>query len=193
LVDLGVGRRAVDVRLEFGRLHSLHRGVYAVGHRALTVESRWMAAVLAGGPGAVLSHRTAGQLWGLVPRSGAVPEITRPKRSRIRPGIRTHCVALQPDEIEVENGIPVTSAARTQFDLAAVLSRREMERVMNEAEVRGLTSRLSLPHLLERYPGRRGNAVLRDLLADKEPGGITRNDFEERFVALLDAHRLPRP
>jgi very-short-patch-repair endonuclease len=100
---------------------------------------------------------------------------------------------LKADEVEVENGIPVASASRTQFDLAAVLSRREMERVMNEAEVRGLTSRLSLPHLLERYPGRRGNATLRELLADEEPGGITRNDFEERFVAFLDAYELPRP
>lgn len=93
----------------------------------------------------------------------------------------------------MEAGIPVTSVSRTQFDLAATLPRRQMERVMNEAEVRGLTSRLSLPHLLERYPGRRGNATLRELLADEAPGGITRNDFEEDFVAFLDAYRLPRP
>jgi very-short-patch-repair endonuclease len=159
----------------------------------MTVEARWMAAVLAGGPGAVLSYRTAGQLWGLVPRSGAVPEITRPRGFRGRQGIRAHCAVLRSDEIEVENRIPVTSAARTQFDLAAVLSRRQMERVMNEAAVRGLTSRLSLPHLLERYPRRRGNAMLRELLADDEPEGITRNDFEERFVAFLDGHGLPRP
>jgi very-short-patch-repair endonuclease len=152
-----------------------------------------MAAVLAGGEGAVLSHLTAGQLWGLVPRSGAMPEITRPKASGGRPGIRAHCIALRPDEVEVEAGIPVTSAVRTQFDLAGVLSRRAMERVMNEAAVRGLTSRLSLPHLLERYPGRRGNSTLRELLADKEPSGITRNDFEEAFVAFLDAHEFPRP
>jgi very-short-patch-repair endonuclease len=193
LLGLGMERRGVQRRLEAGRLRSLHVGVYAVGHQALTVESRWVAAVLAGGPNAVLSYRTAGQLWGIFPRSGAVPEITRPKTFRPRPGIRAHRVALSPDEIEVENGIPVTSASRTQLDLAAVLSRRQMERVLNEAQVLGLTSRLSLPHLLERYPGRRGNAILRELLSDKEPGGITRNDFEERFVAFLDANGLPRP
>ena len=102
-------------------------------------------------------------------------------------------MVLAPDEVEVEVGIPVTSAVRTLFDLATVLSRRQMERAMNEAEVRGLTSRLSLPQLLERYPRRRGNGVLRELLATKEPGGITRNDFEESFVAFLDAHGLPRP
>ncbi len=193
LRDLGVSGTAIDIRLESARLHPLHRGVYAVGHRVLTVEGHWMAAVLAGGPGAVLSYRSAGQLWGLVPRSGAVSEITRSKACRARPGIRAHRMALRQDEIEVEAGIPVTSVARTQFDLAGVLPRRQMERVVNEAEVRGLTSRLSLPHLLERYPGRRGNRTLRQLLADGEPGGITRNEFEERFVAFLDAHALPRP
>ncbi len=96
------------------------------------------------------------------------PEVARPTICR-RPGITIVRTELQADEIEVENGIPVTSAARTQFDLSAVLSRREMERVMNEAVVRELTSRLSLPHLLKRYPRRRGNAMLRELLAEQEP------------------------
>jgi len=190
---VGLTDSAIESRLRRGSLLRLHRGAYAVGYWALTVEARWMAAVLAGGDGAVLSHRTTGQLWGLLPRSGAVPEITRPKASRRRPGIQAHHAVLRADEIEVEIGIPVTSASRTQFDLAAILSRREMERVLNEAAVRGLTSRLSVVHLMERYPGRRGNATLRKLLADKEPVGITRNDFEERFVAFLDAYELPRP
>jgi hypothetical protein len=152
-----------------------------------------MAAVLALGPKAVMSHRSAAQLWGLMPRSPIAPEVTRPGFVRTRAGLVIHRSTLRSDEIEVELGIPVTSASRTQFDLAGLLSRRQMERVMNEAKVRGLTSRLSLPHLLERYPGRRGNAMLRELPADKEPGGITRNDFEERFVAFLDGHALPRP
>jgi very-short-patch-repair endonuclease len=128
-----------------------------------------------------------------MPRSPIAPEVTRPGFVRTQAGLVVHRSVLRSDEVEVENRIPVTSASRTQFDLAAVLSRRQMERVMNEAKVRRLTSRLSLPHLLERYPGRRGNATLRELLADKEPGGITRNDFEESFVAFLDAHALPRP
>jgi very-short-patch-repair endonuclease len=189
----GVRTDSIDGRISRGVLHRLHRGVYAVGHRALTVEARWMAAVLAFGPEAVMSHRSAAQLWGLMPRSPIAPEVTRPGFVRTRAGLVVHRSVLRSDEIELESRIPVTSAARTQFDLAGMLSRRQMERVMNEAKVRGLTSRLSLPHLLERYPGRRGNATLRELLADKEPGGITRNDFEERFVAFLDAHGLPRP
>lgn len=87
----------------------------------------------------------------------------------------------------------MTSVSRTLFDLAAVLVRRQLERAMSEAEVRQLTDRLSLSDLMDRYPRRRGSANLRALLAAKTPGGITRNEFEERFVALLDAQGLPRP
>jgi very-short-patch-repair endonuclease len=100
---------------------------------------------------------------------------------------------LPTDEFEVVDGIPVTSVSRTLFDLAAVQTERQLERAMNEAKVRRLTSQLSLPQLLERYPRRRGAVNLRGLLGSKRPGGITRNDFEERFVAFLDANGLPRP
>jgi len=90
-------------------------------------------------------------------------------------------------------GIPVTSVARTQFDLAGVLSKRGLERAMHEAEVRQLTDRLSLPDLLARYPRRRGAANLRALLGAKTPAGITQTELEERFVEFLDAYGLPRP
>ncbi len=90
-------------------------------------------------------------------------------------------------------GIAVTSVSRTLFDLAAVQTERQLERAMNEAKVRRLASRLSLPQLLERYPRRRGAAKVRGLLVSRRPGGITRNDFEELFVAFLDANGLPRP
>ena len=89
--------------------------------------------------------------------------------------------------------VPVTSPFRTIFDLAAVGSKREVERAFHEAEVRQLTDRVSLPQLLARYPGRRGAAVLRDVLGGAEPAGVTQNDFEELFVDFLDAHGLPRP
>ncbi len=153
-----------------------------------------MAAVLAGGPGAVLSHRSAGVLWGLL-AAGAWPvEITRPGGSRARrPGIVAHETRLAADEVGTELGIPVTSPFRTLFDLAGVLDKRQLERATNEADVRRLLDRVSLPQLLERHPGRRGVAKLRTLLAKRGPGGITRNDFEEAFVALLDADGLPRP
>jgi hypothetical protein len=152
-----------------------------------------MAAVLASGPGAVLSHRTAGQLRGIVPRAPIEPEVSRPTTFKARPGIVAHCASLPEDEFGEIRGIPVTSLSRTLFDLAAVLPRRGVERALNEAEVRGLTDRLSVPDLMARYPRRRGSATLRELLASKAPADITRNDFEELFVGFLDAHGLPRP
>jgi very-short-patch-repair endonuclease len=97
------------------------------------------------------------------------------------------------DERVVVDGIPVTSPFRTVFDLATVLKLRELERAWHEAEVRGLRDRVSLPMLLERYPGRRGARNLRSLLEAAEPAGFTRNDFEETFVALVDAYGLRRP
>jgi len=93
----------------------------------------------------------------------------------------------------VVDGIPVTSVFRTIFDLAAVLDLRGLERAFHEAEVRGLTDRVSLPVLLERYPGRRGTRNLRAILGSEEPVAITRNDFEEAFLALVEAYGLPRP
>jgi very-short-patch-repair endonuclease len=97
------------------------------------------------------------------------------------------------DEVTEVDGISVTSVFRTVFDLAAVASKREVERAFHETEVRQLTDRVSLPRLLERYPGRRGAATVRKILASREPAGITQNDFEELFVAFLDTHEIPRP
>jgi very-short-patch-repair endonuclease len=110
-----------------------------------------------------------------------------------RDGIVSHRGGLREDEWLVEEGIPVTSPFRTIFDLAAVASVREVERALHEAEVREMTDRVSLPMLMERYPGRRGMRVLRELLGSDEPVGITRNDFEEALVAFVDTYGLPRP
>jgi very-short-patch-repair endonuclease len=152
-----------------------------------------MAAVLAGGPRATLSHGSAASLWALIAPSGAV-EVTRPTKARPRSGIRVHRSLVPADERTVVDGIPVTTMPRTILDLAAVLPGRGLERVMSEAEVLGLTDPLSLPELLARYPRRRGAAALRTVLGDETARrGITRSELEERFVALLDAHLLPRP
>ncbi len=152
-----------------------------------------MAATLAYGPEAVLSHRSAGQIWGLLPRRPSLPEVSRLGFARQRSGIRCHRSSLPPDEVDELSGIPVTSVFRTLLDLAGVLSKRELERAWNEIEVRQLTDRLSLPQLLARHPRRRGAGTLRGLLGGDAPGGITRNDFEELFVTFLDAYGLPRP
>jgi very-short-patch-repair endonuclease len=122
-----------------------------------------------------------------------VPEVTRAGFFRQRQGIFCHRAEVPPDERGELVGIPVTSVARTQFDLAAVLPKRGLERAMHEAEVKGLTDRLSLWELLERYPRRRGAANLRAVLGAKTPAGITQSELEELFVVFLDEYRLPRP
>ena len=191
LLPLGVSARAIDQRMG-RRLHPVHRGVYAVGFPALRIESRWMAAVLAAGPDAVLSHHVASQLWGLVNRSGRIPEVTRPAYFRSHSRIRGHRSTVPADERAVVEGIPVTTVPRTVLDLEAVASRRQVERALNEVEVQGLTDRLSIPDLLDRYPRRRGSAVLRGILAEGvEAQGVTKRELEERFVGLIDSHGLP--
>ena len=100
---------------------------------------------------------------------------------------------LPPDERTMVDGVPVTTVPRTIFDVAALGDRREAERAFHEAEVRGLTDRLSLPDLLDRYPGRAGAPLLRELLGIGADGGATANDFEAVFADLLERHRLPRP
>lgn len=192
LRELGYGDGWIEKRVGRGLLLPLHRGVYAVGHRVLSRDGRWMAAVLASGPEAVLSHRSAAQAWGLLRWSGEI-EVTRPDQFRKRQGIWAHRALVQDDEREVVDGIPVTGPFRTIFDLAAVVGKRELERAWHEALVRELRGKVSLPVLLERYPGRRGVQSLRALLESNEPETVTRNDFEEAFLALIDAYGLLRP
>jgi very-short-patch-repair endonuclease len=194
LLKLGLTESMIKTRRRHGALHRLHHGVFAYGHRSITAESRWMAATLAYGPHAVLSHRSAGHLWGLVPRARIAPEVTRPGRARKRPHLVVHEAVLPADEMGRRWGIPVTSVARTMLDLAATRPEREVERAWNEMEVREYRHSLSIPDLLKRYPGRKGSTVLARL-ADRKtlPVGITRNDFEESFLALIDRHGLPRP
>lgn len=193
LLDVGMSREAIATRLERRHLHEVHLGVYVVGARRISRKGRWMAAVLAGGEGAVLSHRSAARFWRLLPPAAEWIDVIRPDRRVRRDGIVGHRAKLREDEWLIEDGIPVTSVFRTIFDLAAVVSMRELERAWHEAEVRRLTDRVSLPMLLERYPGRRGTRVLRELLGSDEPVGISRNEFEEAFLALVDACGLPRP
>jgi very-short-patch-repair endonuclease/predicted transcriptional regulator of viral defense system len=190
LLELRIGPRAIDHRLAVGRLYALHRGVFAVGHRVIGAEGRWMAAVLAAGDGAALSHRSAGALWMLRP-DGRRIDVTVPRQRRARRGVTLHVASLQEDERTVRRGIPVTTAARTLLDLAAVVPRHALERAVHEAEVQRLGDATPLPELVERHRGRRGVARLRAVL---DVGAQhTRSDLEARFLALLDDHGLPRP
>jgi very-short-patch-repair endonuclease len=194
LLALGFGRRAITGALERGRLHEVFLGVYVVGVRRISRRGRWMAATLAAGEGALLSHRSAARLWRLMPAAAERIDVTVPTGRVVRrQGIVSHESLVAEDEWVVRDGIPLTSPFRTIFDLAAAAPMREVERAFHEAEVRGFTDRVSLPALLERYPGRRGTRNLRALLESPEPIGLTRNDFEEAFLVLVDAHGLHRP
>lgn len=194
LLALGMGRGAIADRFARGLLRRVGRGVYAVGHSRQSHRSRWMTAVFSAGPGAVLSHRSAAGLWGLLPPSSIAIEVTRPTKLRSRPGLRAHRSAILPDEVALVEGIPVTGVSRMLFDLASVLSQERLEGVMNEAEVLGLTDRISVHALLERYPRRPGTVALRTILNDSEGArGVTRRELERRFAAVLASTDLPRP
>jgi very-short-patch-repair endonuclease len=191
LRTLGLGPDAIDFGLRVGRLHLLYRGVYAVGHRSITIAGWRMAAVLTFGDGAVLSHRAAAAHWQLR-RSEAI-EVTMPRTVRGRSGLLLHCLPLQPDEVTVHDGIPTTTVPRTIFDLAP-LGRRAVEKAIHEAEHRMLTDPLSLATLVNRYEHRKHTGVIRQVLDDYRVGiANTANDFEDAFVAFLEQRDVPLP
>jgi very-short-patch-repair endonuclease len=194
LLAVGVGAGAIKHRVAVGRLRPLRRGVYAVGHRALRSDAFWMAAVLAGGPDVVLAGRSAAALWRMQSNARRVVEIISPRRVDLH-GIETHRIVLPADEVTIEHAIPVTTPARTLFDLAAVVREDQLEHAFNEAEVRRLTSPVSLDALLKRYPKRRGTRAIRRVLDKHQAYGetVTRSRLERRFLSLLDDHGLPRP
>ena len=181
LLAAGFSSSAIGRRVAAGKLHRLHRGVYAVGHHVVSQRGRWMAATLA--TGGVLSHRSAGALWGLRPWDGRIDITTQWTRSP-QSGLLLHRAVLPPDEITTRDGIPVTTPARTQLDLAGVLQKHQLQQVMNEAE------RLRLPgarELAGRHPTKKGRAGL------TAPVAHTRRDLEARFHAFLHDRRFPTP
>jgi predicted transcriptional regulator of viral defense system len=190
LVALGLSRRAIDHRVRAGRLHRIHRGVYAVGHNRLSQHGRWMAAVLVGGEGAVLSHRSAAALWQLLPARGEI-HVTTARALRKRKTIRFHCQSLQVDEVTSHDGIATTTAARTLVDIAAT-DPGQFERAFNEAEFRRLHDGTGLLAILSRNPTRRGAATIRAVL-ERKPAGVPREELERRFLALIEGHAIPRP
>jgi very-short-patch-repair endonuclease/predicted transcriptional regulator of viral defense system len=195
LARAGVGSTAVSVRLRTGRLHRVHAGVYAVGHRLVSKQGLWMAAVLASGPGALLSHQTAAALWGIRAYSGGMVHVMVSRKSTSTKRIRRHLSHVPADERTVEEGIPVTSVHRTIYDLAVTASVDEVVAMIKEAEYLKRWDRLSLPDLLDRYPAKRGSRKLRAALKRiiEEPPGRKRSKLEERFAPFLRRHRLPLP
>jgi very-short-patch-repair endonuclease len=136
-----------------------------------------------------------GRSLGVRPNSRSIIDITTPQKSRSWDGIRRHHKALPADEVTVKEGIPVTTVPRTIFDLAATEPEEAVASMLREMEFRELRDRLSLWHLVERYPGRRGVRKVRVALErlKEEPSGRRRSKLEERFAPFLRRHRLPLP
>lgn len=195
LLALGFSKAEIDNQVTDGRLHIIHRGVYAVGHAAIGIAGRRWAAVLACGDGAVLSHASAAAAWGMRPHSGRIDvSVGRGGRARRR-GIRLHCRrSLSAADVTQLDGLPITTPARTVLDLAASgLRGRDLELVLDLAEQRQLDFS-DLEALLRRCAGQPGTAALREVLARYAPGSVdTRSRLEEMCIALCDAHGIPRP
>jgi very-short-patch-repair endonuclease len=191
---LGLSEQAIERRLRAGRLHLLHRGVYAVGHRVLSRRGLWMAAVLACGPDAVLSHAAAAALWDVRASGGVRIDVTvLGAGGRSRAPLRIHRrPTLRPEETSVHDGIPVTTPARTLLDLAATLTPRQLERALDQTEVLRLFDLASFDALLAAHAGERGVGRLRDVLRSHTAGTtLTRSKLEELLLALCRRRGLP--
>jgi very-short-patch-repair endonuclease len=196
LMNLGYGRSAVDRLVAKGHLHRLHRGVYAVGHTRLTLRGWWMAAVLACGPGAVLSHRSAAALWELHRAASGPIDVTIPGRGRRGPkSVRSHLTrALDLADTTIRDGIPVTSIARTLLDFAETEPRQRLRRALETGERLELIDGRALHTLMARSAGRRGLRALNEALAAMNGSAPwTQSDLEDRFLSLIREAHLPEP
>jgi hypothetical protein len=191
---LGYSRYEVARATAAGRLHRIHRGVYAVGHTRLTQQGRCLAAVLACGPGALLSHRSAAWLWGLSKAPPAPFEVTAAVPRRPRPPIVLHYVrALEAEDRALREGIPVTSAARTLLDNAAGARFDRLQRLIERSEELRLFDLVLVESVLARNAGHHGAGPLRRALALYRPPPFTRSGLERRFLDLVAEAGLPRP
>lgn len=193
LLDLGFSRWAVHRLVEKAHLHCLHRGVYAVGHTKLTARGRWMAAVLACGPEAVLSHRAAAALWDMRGIPSGEIDVTAPK-SHVRDGVRSHVSDLPHEERTIIDAIPVTSLYRTLLDEAPKLSPQRLRSRLEELERRELLDTRSLDALFARNPARAGGKKLKAAIAElTDMPQWTQSRGERDLLELARAAGLPEP
>ena len=187
LLVRGLTNEDVDRRVRSGRLIRVHQGVYAVGHRVLTTEGWWMAALLAAGAGAALSHGTAAAVWELRRVGSGMVHVTVPGwvgRKR-RAGIKVHrSTTLTPHDVTAVRGLSVTRPARTIIDLSRTLRGRALEHLLDLADQRGLVDFTDLRAA--------DSASLQAVLENYRPAP-TRSELEERFLQLCDDHGIERP
>jgi very-short-patch-repair endonuclease len=196
LRKLGLTDATIDSWLRTKRLWPLHRGVYRVGPLAVP-RARELAAVMACGPRAYLSHRSAGWLWQLVPDPGdETPvdvSISRSRGARGRRKIHVRRVRLDKKDVSALQGIPITTLPRTLHDLATVLETRGLERVLAQAERLHHFDRNALQALLARNAGRPGTPLLRAWIQNETGPALTRSEAEVRFLDLIRKAQLPAP
>ena len=196
LRDVGLTERALQGRAEVGSLHRIHRGVYSVGRSHPTWEGRLIAAVLACGSEAVLSHRSAADLWGLRHGGRGPIDVTAPcRRGRAPAGIAAHRDgALVASHRTSLHGIPCTTVARTLLDLAACVPIWELRKAVSEAEVLRVLDHRAVRALVKRHRGRRGVARLRMVMDEIRPETKrTRSEMEREFLRLCERAGLPWP
>jgi hypothetical protein len=191
LLGKGVTPKEIKVRLRRGSLHRLHPGVYRVGHKAPNVEARYLAAVMACGPGALLVARPAAYIWGLIKGSAPGPEVIALVKKRVK-GVTTHRVRhIHTQDVTANRGIPVTTVARTLVDLAGVLPEQALARVCHEAEVRHHMAPDQVEAVLVRLPTRKGARTLRRILHGEVH--VTLSRLESAFLSRVNEADLPLP
>ena len=196
LMALGLSASAVRNWVARGKLRRLHRGVYAIGLAAPSANGRYMAAVLACGPGAALSHRSAGAHLGLRACHRTAIDVTAPGRAgKQRAGIDGHrATGLEPRDIARVEGIPCTTVARTLLDLAETVDRTALEKAVEQADKLRIFDLAAVVDVTERAGNRRGATTLRAVLNAYTPEpAFTRSELEKRFLALCTEAGLPRP
>lgn len=196
LETMGFDAQLARKRVAAGRLHRIHQGVYAVGHELLSEKGHLLAAVLACGPEAVLSHRSAASLHGLLDDGRPRIDVIAPnRRGRAPTGIAAHRDGtLTATDRTVVDGIPCISLARTLLDLAATESPRTLRHAVTQAEVERVFDLRAINELLRRSRGRRGVARLRLAIAHHDPREQdARRELEKRFLALCRKFGLPAP
>lgn len=179
-------------RVEADRLHLLHRGVYALGDGSVSRRGQWLAAVIACGEGALLSHGSAAALWGLMRPRGSDVEVTAAAGRTMR-GIVVHECAIFAEDRAVVARIPVTSVARTLFDLAEVVDERQLEKAFEEADRLGLLKIRALEDVCARSHGRRALRPIRKLIDAATMPIDTQSPLEDRVLDLCREHGLPLP
>lgn len=194
LLELGLTRRQIERRIASGRLHPVWRGVYAVGRPLLDRHGYWMAAVLACGDDAALSHGSAAELWGFGLERRGLIEISVPacRRSRMR-GMWIHRrTALAMSDVVIHENIPLTSPLRTLIDVATYLRPMQLERAVNEADKLDLVRADVLRDSLDDHRGQPGTRTLRELL-DPLAFRLSDSELEQRMRPLARAAGLPAP